>query len=125
MIGDCSSGGNRTTTRPGAASDYFFGTTSWCFDHKRLRGLLEFLIPWLDDVPWDFEGGCAVGSFYRIFYRAGRNGLVIHSTVQHDESRKTRSDGTRRTEQHHETALQREFKSPLAHWCCCDENNVI
>jgi hypothetical protein len=54
-------------------------------------------------------------SFYRIFYRTGRNGLVIHSTLQHDESRKARSDGTRRTQQHQPTPLQREFKSPLAH----------
>ena len=53
--------------------------------------------------------------FYRIFYRTGRNGLVIHSTLQHGESRNTRSDGTRRTQQHRPTPLQREFKSPLAH----------
>ena len=69
-------------------------------------------------IDWQTPSPSAAGSslrFYRIFYRTGRNGLVIHSTVQHDESRKCRSDGTRRTQQHQPAPLQREFKSPLAH----------
>ena len=56
-----------------------------------------------------------VSLFYRIFYRTGRNRSVSSNTVQHGESRKTRSDGTRRTQQHQPTPVQREFKSPLAH----------
>jgi len=35
--------------------------------------------------------------FYRIFYRTGRNGLVIHSTVQHGVSQITWSDRIRCT----------------------------
>ncbi len=43
------------------------------------------------------------------------HGLLIHNTLRHDESRKPRSDGTRWTQQHQPTPLQREFRSPLAH----------
>jgi hypothetical protein len=49
---------------------------------------------------------------YRLFYRTGRNRSVSSDTLQHDESRKTKPDGTRRTQHHQPTALPREFKSP-------------
>ncbi len=35
--------------------------------------------------------------FYRIFYRTGRNNLLIHSTVQHGDSQSTSSDTIRWT----------------------------
>ena len=38
--------------------------------------------------------------FYRIFYRTGKNGVVIHSTGQHDETRKTSSQAQSWTDQH-------------------------
>ena len=38
------------------------------------------------------SSGPTILGFYRIFFRTGRNGLVIHSTLRQDESRKPRSN---------------------------------
>ena len=48
---------------------------------------------------------------YRIFYRAGRNGPVIHSTAQRGDSEKPSSGGTGWTQAHSPTSLESEFKS--------------
>ena len=48
----------------------------------------------------------------KVFCWTGRDGPLIRSKLQHDESRRTRSDWTRRTQKHQSTPLRREFKSP-------------
>jgi hypothetical protein len=63
-------------------------------------------------APSSIDAASSAFALYPVFYRTGRNWWVSSSTVQHEESRKTSSDNTRRMQQHQPTPLQREFRPP-------------